>query len=223
MVTSIVTFSGTYTGEWNNNRPHGAGTFTVTQGARANNGYGVVSGHIYSGNFVNGFLEGHGTITANSSPVYEGNFVRGLQSGQGTSFSRGTHTGEFRNALPNGQGRLVRWNGDIFEGEFKDGDLPRGKITFAPGSWAIEYEGDLLNLAFHGQGLLYWANPGVDGVVSGEGEFRNGRFINGKMIFADGSSSEGEFNDEGHFWNGVNRDANGEITSRMVNGVWQPA
>ena len=77
----------------------------------------------------------------------------------------------FQAQLLNGQGKITPPNGDVLEGEFKNGKLNGpGKITFSDG---VVHEGEFKDDKLNGQGKMTFSG----GVVH-EGEFENSK-LNG--------------------------------------------
>lgn len=94
-----------------------------------------------------------------------------------------------------GQAKWVSPKGNIYEGRWRDGDLPRGKVTMADGV----YEGDLKDLILDGYGVMTYRNGDVyrgqwrGGHKNGLGRFekKNGRidfghWKNGKQVVQKG-------------------------------------
>lgn len=116
---------------------------------------------------------------------------------------------------------MTHVNGDIYQGEWKDGKA-NGYGVFVDTNGSM-YEGEWLNDQQHGYGTESW-NYGkirytgefVEGMKSGqgrfefeggfyEGDFVDGKFHgNGKYFFADtGKLYEGEFQDNNMYGKGV--------------------
>ena len=102
---------------------------------------------------------------------------------------------------PQGKGKYTYNNGDVYEGEFKDGNFNgKGKKTYADSSyedWSVYepadprrvYEGEFKDNAYNGKGKLTYKNGDVY-----EGEFRKGLFDGkGKKTYNNGDVYEGEF------------------------------
>jgi len=124
----------------------------------------------------------------------------------------GIYLGDLLDNKPHGKGALFYTNGNIFEGDFIDGELSKGKEIFSNGSIfegdfandepskgketfknGIVYEGELVDGKGHGKGKMTFANGDVY-----EGDFFEGN-INGigKKTYIDGKVEEG-------FWvNGI--------------------
>ena len=100
-----------YSGEFNNNEPHGQGTFIYSDGSK------------HLGEFKEGKGSGHGIKTWKNGKEYAGEFLNDLPHGQGTfSYPDGSkYTGEFKNGKRSGQGTIQYSNGATFMGEFVNG------------------------------------------------------------------------------------------------------
>ncbi|MBQ8684476.1 MAG: hypothetical protein IJ518_08190 [Clostridia bacterium] len=129
-----------------------------------------VGSGVYTGNLVEGGIQGKGKMVWDNGDVYEGDWVGGVYHGHGTITwaSGSTYTGQFDNGVVNGKGKMVWNNGDV-------------------------YEGDWVNAAYHGQGTLVWASGakytgdwrkgtmhGYGTYVSAEGDVFTGRWENGE-------------------------------------------
>lgn len=84
-----------------------------------------------------------------------------------------------------GKGDFTLFSGDRYKGDFRDGELVRGTVTYANG---YRYEGEFHDGKLHGRGTMVEA----DGTRF-EGEFRNGKLVRGTHTRADGFRYEGEF------------------------------
>ncbi len=89
-----------------------------------------------------------------------------------------------------GFGKIIFKNGDVYEGELKDGRPTRkGKVTWSNGD---VYEGDFKDTQRTGNGKLIWSNGNVY-----EGEFKDDRLIGkGKFAWTGGNVYEGDFKDD---------------------------
>lgn len=103
-------------------------------------------------------------------------------------FGKGTYTGEINSYdEPHGKGEAVYKSGDIYNGEWKDGEWNGyGKLKYADGD---VYEGEWKEGARHGIGTMTYATGTVY-----EGEWKNGKFDgDGKLTYADGTVCEGHW------------------------------
>lgn len=108
-----------YEGEWEENKRNGLGTM-----------YWTTSGQEYTGNWVNGFQNGHGEytwylkrVTNSQYPLrnkYVGNFVNGERHGYGTFYyaSGAVYEGEWEHNMKHGKGKFTFKNGSTFTGQF---------------------------------------------------------------------------------------------------------
>ena len=118
--------------------------------------------------FVDGLFNGHGTYHyANNNNTYSGEWVKGKKSGKG---------------------KMEYGNGDVFEGEYTEGEIVNGTFIFRNGE---KYIGDFFLGKFQGKGTYYYLNGDV---YEGEwmNDMRNGE---GKYIFNDKSEIEGTWKD----------------------------
>ena len=104
-------------------------------------------------------------------------FPSGVYRGQTKCFSK----------IPHGQGRVEHTNGDVYEGEWKNGKrCGKGKYIYAQGDL---YEGEWQDNQRHGRGKMVYAN----GIIY-EGEWKEGRYDgNGKFTAPDGAVMQGAF------------------------------
>jgi hypothetical protein len=113
----------------------------------------------------------HGTAT-NGESKYVGEWRDGEPNGQGT-LSKGSgsdgwvYIGEFKNNRFHGDGIWSFYTGTIIEGEFKDGDLYKGKETYSGGTIT---EGE------YRDGMIYKGT-----YISPDGEKFVGDFKDGEM------------------------------------------
>ena len=104
--------------------------------------------------------------------------------------ARITYTGDWKNDMPNGKGRGAWPSGDVFEGEWKDGELGKGVYT-----WANRdvFEGMFdADGRVDGKGKYIWANGDVY-----EGDFVKGkREGEGTMRYINNDVYVGEYRDD---------------------------
>jgi hypothetical protein len=132
---------------------------------------------LWHGSCTNGIANGLGTVEwyldEKLSSRREGNYVNGKLEGMGKHQSL--------------------TNNVTYEGEFVDGNITKGKIVNADGSYFVgEFNNNKIS-----KGKYIYANGAIY-----EGEFKNGRFSKGKLIYSDGTYSDGTF-DEGKLVKGV--------------------
>ncbi|CAD8177851.1 unnamed protein product [Paramecium pentaurelia] len=113
-----------------------------------------------------------------------------LPTGEGYlewTYEDGTrYEGQWKNKAPNGKGKLWLASGDIFEGQFIDGQLSQGSHFQTNGS---TYTGEFINGLYHGYGQLIEFNGD-----SYSGQFENG-MKQGKGVLKrnDGTLYDGEW------------------------------
>ena len=129
--------NGTYTGNTQNGKKYGTGTFKWNDGAVYEgewkkdkiNGKGkltIPEKGTYEGYFKNGQKEGQGKYTFSNGDIYEGNFSKDKMSGQGKyTFKNGdTYSGEFSDNQFNGQGTYTM-NGKTYTGTWKNNEYKK--------------------------------------------------------------------------------------------------
>jgi hypothetical protein len=138
----------------------------------------------------------------------DGSRLEGLSDGD-------IQLGEFRDNKFNGKGKFIFQGGEIHEGEFVNGQLIQGKITFPSGNIQEgEFKAGMLN----GKGKITLATGQVD-----EGNFKDGRLIQGKVTFPSGKIQEGEYkngmlNGKGKITVANGTSGEGEFVNGMLNG-----
>eukprot|EP01004_Peranema_trichophorum_P007125 NODE_5917_length_950_cov_39.850060_g5331_i0.p1 GENE.NODE_5917_length_950_cov_39.850060_g5331_i0~~NODE_5917_length_950_cov_39.850060_g5331_i0.p1 ORF type:complete len:282 (-),score=63.47 NODE_5917_length_950_cov_39.850060_g5331_i0:105-890(-) len=111
-----------------------------------------------NGSFINGQLNGDGSVVYRNGTISKGNFVNGLMEGDG---------------------QTTLENGAVYVGKFINGSLAEGWLQLPDGG---RYEGQFnKNGEFHGQGRF----EKVDRTVM-IGDFENGEFKDGQVIDEDG-------------------------------------
>ena len=96
--------------------------------------------------------EGKGTYSFNNGDTYEGDFVNGMMEGEGIytySKTNSKYEGSFQNGKRHGKGIYYYANGNIFDGEFENGEMKYGTFTFLNDD---KYEGEFANGKFEGKG-----------------------------------------------------------------------
>jgi len=151
-----VTFGNArYEGEFQNDRPHGHGVGTFTNGDK------------YVGEFRDGKYHGQGTFTYANGEEYVGEFKDDKIHGQGTyTWANGNkYVGEYRDGKYHGQGTYTYANGEKYVGEYKDDKRNgQGTFTFANGN---KYVGEYRDGQRNGQGIEYRA----DGTINRTGRW----------------------------------------------------
>jgi hypothetical protein len=200
---------GTYDGEWKDGKRHGHGKFEYANGNK------------YDGDWVNDEQNGRATIVFKSMNVYTGDVLDNKLEGHGEMIyhkdikdnNLASYKGEWKNNLYHGKGSLQFKSGQVWEGEWKEGDRDdgQGKVLKKDGSILYEgelkrdkyhgkgklkcsdgtsYDGDFINGLFDGKGTIFYK----DGSICYEGEFKKGtKDGKGKLTYADGKSYEGDF------------------------------
>ncbi len=82
-------------------------------------------GSMYEGNFVNGRLEGKGTMIYVGGASYSGEWHNGLREGHGTwnYADGGSYVGEWHRGQMHGRGKLVKGDGTVILGIWNDGRM----------------------------------------------------------------------------------------------------
>lgn len=229
-----------YEGEYVNGKREGTGTFTWPSGQK------------YEGEWKEGKYNGQGTLTYSDGSVFVGTFVDGEKDGDavytradGTVVEEkwsngnmwlvdkeyttpggeaGTYTGFFDlgNSVPMGFGTMKYANGQIYVGDWVDGDREgQGRWTWPDGGF---YDGEWKNGKRHGQGTFTWANGSYY-----EGGWKDGKYNGqGKYVVVDEDGKtythyEGDYVDghwEGHgvkSWANGNK-VEGEFVADKLNG-----
>ena len=129
-------------------------------------------GSIYTGQFYDNKMHGHGLFIKNEFIKYDGNFKFDKFNGNGIyHFDGGVYIGNFMNGIFAGTGKEYSANGDISIGQFSGNQLIEGKVYYASGE---EYEGTLNNNELR-RGKL----KRNDGIIF-EGDFIDGQYKLGK-------------------------------------------
>ena len=160
--------------------------------------------YTYVGEFSNGQKEGKGNLFSKDNKFnYDGEWKNDKYDGFGALYDDGEkYTGDFKNGKFNGKGTLYKTNGDILEGEFFEGQLKKGTISYKNGE---KYEGQLEKGVINGKGTYKYKN----------GDVFKGKFIEGKKQFgiyeySEGGKYEGYFENELFNGEGILIDKNGE-------------
>ena len=207
-----------YDGTWQDDRPHGLGTFTFSSGTTyvghfrdgKRNGQGTLNssdGDRYVGEWDNDLANGHGTITLASGATYVGQFRDGKRSIYGTlNLDNGErYVGQFQDDKFHGLGTYTYASGYIFFGQWQnDMRNSHGTLTTPTNE---RYVGEWRDDKFHGLGTYTYAN-GDNYVGQWQNNRRNGK---GTLIAATGERYVGEWRDGQANGYGTLNFANGDI------------
>lgn len=143
--------SGTYTGEWKDNKQSGFGVATFANGRK------------YEGQWLNGKMHGTGTMWVKKSngggayrKRYQGDFARNKFHGVGKMFydSGDKYEGNFENHRRHGRGVCEYANGDVYEGEWRnDKRAGRGLLLLKNGD---RFDGNFADDEKSGPGVYYY-------------------------------------------------------------------
>ena len=147
--------------------------------------------YIYIGEFYNGMKHGKGNLSSkeNDKFSYDGQWANDKYEGYGSLLNDGEkYIGYFKNGIRNGKGTLSKKDGDIFEGEFLNGEFKKGKIIYKNED---EYKGSIVDGKKKGKGTYKYKNGDIY-----EGYFENDTFNGeGKITKLDGEIIRGYFKD----------------------------
>jgi hypothetical protein len=197
-VGSATRSTGTYEGEFKDNRPHGQGVLTYA------------NGRYLKASFVDGKPQGDFVeLKFPNGSRYEGqmNIETSAMEGKGSLFysDGSTYEGMFRDDHPEGPGVMKLSSGEVRRGEFVHGQLHgKGSIEWSNGT---RYEGELQGEKPHGRGRLEWAGGGHY-----EGDFAGGlQQGKGKLVHSNGDAYEGDFLASHPHGQGTYRFASGDV------------
>ncbi len=185
----------------------------TSQSGSANSGsYIMKDGSTYVGQTVNGIPNGVGTVQYEAGR-YEGQVVGGMRNGEGKLIRNDgfIYSGEWKNDTMTGKGNIQWPNGDSYEGEMWEGVFQgSGTLKWVSGD---SYSGQFDKGFFSGYGRFYWNIGNYY-----EGQWSNGEF-NGYGIFryASGETYEGEWKNGKKNGKGKHIDGEGRITI----GTWE--
>ena len=111
-------------------------------------------GSVYQGTFKNGVRHGFATYTSPDGFSYTGEWINGEIEGQGKAkYPNGSiYTGKFSKSEPNGIGKIEFIDGGNYEGEWLNGIIQgTGTAKYSNGSI---YVGEFKEAKQHGQGDL---------------------------------------------------------------------
>jgi hypothetical protein len=135
-----------------------------------------------TGNCVNGFLEGQGSVVwylrGRFNQKSEGFHLRGKLNGQGmaTDAVGNQYIGEFKDGKLHGQGNAVTANGEKYVGEFKEGK-PHGQGSFST-AMGEKYVGEIVDGVMSGRGIIFDAQ----GNIVQSGIFKDNKLLTSQYI-----------------------------------------
>jgi len=150
----------------------------------------------FSGNMLNGVMEGYGNLFWNDGSLYSGQFVNNSRRGEGTLFySNGDiFSGEWTDAGKTGGGIYMFHQGAVFKGEFNAG-VQEGGCDFQ--SHDTEQPWEYFKGIYHDGQKHYGEYKMTNGDLY-EGGFAGaaGRYDgNGRYVWACGKTYDGQFKD----------------------------
>lgn len=164
-----------YIGYWDNDTPHGKGTFksngvlTYDGNWKHNewHGYGVwyysTGAKYYDGQWQDGKRHGYGTeYDGDGKILYQGQWRDGEKATSTVerkklSYHNGDYVGDVVAGKKHGKGVMHYLDGTRYEGQWQN-DKRHGKGTLYYSNGSICYRGDWQNDMRHGEGELYWKN-----------------------------------------------------------------
>lgn len=123
-----------YAGNWKEDQRHGEGIYIWADGTKyegqwkegKREGFGSVvwpDGRRYEGEYKDGKMSGKGTFCWPDGSVYVGEYKDGKRHGEGTytysTMMGGVYTGQWRNGMRDGWGKLVKNDGEMYQGVWK--------------------------------------------------------------------------------------------------------
>ncbi len=201
-------FKGLYTGETEEGIPNGRGRFVFKDIKNSVDGE-------FKGNFIDGKLNGEGTLIYSDGESFSGEFRDGKKNGKGIyTYANGSkYEGEYKDDLQNGKGIYTSVSGDKYIGDYLDGKTNgTGTYIFSNGN---KYEGEFKDGQYHGHGTFTYKNgskyvgsfrhnkkSGFGTYTYGAGKWEGDKYVgeykndnyNGQGIytFASGDTYEGE-------------------------------
>ena len=179
-----------FSGQWKSSKKHGRGTLSQP-----------LSGVHYSGNFIEGVIEGHGSLRCPDGSTFTGIFLDGMMHGKGTfhdTTSNSVYVGDFSHSLKHGEGEEEYPDGSIYCGPFVKGKRS-GKVGSlyhnVAGGRLLIYQGNWIDDAITGHGERYELSTPCQG--SHVGQFKDGkRHGYGTFTSKDGTTYEGNWLDD---------------------------
>jgi hypothetical protein len=214
----VYSDGGYYDGDWKNGEHEGKGKMVISVKG---------GGGSYEGDWKNGKMEGNGRLVVFppvpdvDSMVYTGifrdrNMIKGKEIwySKDVNINGGTYEGEgVFMGLRSGIFTVHSPNGQVFSGEYKNGDKYKGKTTYTSGDI---HDGELnKDGSATGQGTYFWKDGQrfngefKEGKINGqgtltyingdsyEGNFKNGiKEGKGKMVYSTGDSYDGDWKND---------------------------
>ncbi|WOH04430.1 hypothetical protein DCAR_0623839 [Daucus carota subsp. sativus] len=177
-----------YTGQWQNNCPHGQGSFVWADGSlyigewvkgqmTGRGKYTWVGGASYEGQFKDGFFDGEGIYSGSSNDIYIGKWNMNVKHGTGTRhYANGdSYDGDWRRGVQEGNGRYAWHFGNQYTGEWKNGEMSgNGTMTWKNGN---VYEGCWEAGLPNGSGIFRWEDGSFyEGVWNSDSKEQNGTY-----------------------------------------------
>ena len=209
--------NGEYTGEYENDKRHGYGTYIWHDGLTYTgewmddkmSGQGTKiwpKGDKYVGTFRDYKMDGHGTYTLPDGTQYVGEWKDDKLSGQVTKISPAgdKYIGAFKDYTMEGYGTYTSSDGTKYVGEWMS-DKRHGQGTYT-GNDGDEYAGDWKNDEMSGYGTRTWTD-GNKYIGEWSGDKMNGQ---GTFTWADGTRYVGEWKNGEMSGYGTKKWTNGE-------------
>lgn len=175
-------------------------------GLKVGNGsqFQLSSMRTYTGEWKEGMMHGSGSITSETMDyVYDGQLYKDMKHGEGQLIEgKVKYSGQFKFDKYDGNGVLCDSNGNIFDGEWREGQRNgMGNVTYSDGS---TYLGEFRNNVMHGNNCQYKYSDGRIYI----GNFEDGtKCGDGQMIFKVqegekyiGNWKYGKPNGKGQYW-----------------------
>jgi hypothetical protein len=145
------------------------------------------SGEFYNGHWNNdGLQEGKGYLVRRDGSKLEGVWSNGQLVWGRIYYTDGSYyTGKVHNSQPNGNGVFVTKERKLLKGTFDKGQMTQGEIEYENSY----YKGQVKNGVPNGFGEY------TDNHYTYDGEWENGKRVNGKLAYEDGTTFEGVFED----------------------------
>ena len=143
------------------------------------------SGDYYHGNWNSeGKFDGKGSLVKNDGSKLEGIWNDGELEWGRIYYKDGSHyQGQVHAYLPHGSGELNTKDTKVIKGNFEKGELTFGTIQYEN----TLYQGEVLNGVPHGKGEYN------DTHYSYSGEWARGKRVNGRYTYPDGTIYQGEY------------------------------